>query len=242
NEGNALRAIIEHSLAAYRVHFRLFSRMTLIGELPAYVGTVIFLSAMGRSYALGMEPVAAFLGTGWKVIGGALALFGLMLSSMFLVAIADTLGDPGEERSTSVLQAFRGVSLGKALTVLLAFILVMMGISIGMMFFIVPGILLAVWFYLSPYAIVMEEAQGFDAFRRSRQLVRGHGGMVFWVLAASFGTELAGSLVIVGLKPFFGTPGSALLLAAWDLLIAPFQILLMIFLYDHLRNAEIGEY
>ena len=214
--------------------------MTLIGELPAYAGTVIFLSAMGKSYALGMEPIAALVGTGWKVVGGALALIGLMLSAMFLVAMVYAVEDLGEGKSPTVMEAYRSVPMGMAVAVLLAFILVMLVISIGMMVLIVPGILLAVWFYLSPYAIVIDGSEGLDAFRRSRQLVRGHGGKVLGILGASFGIELAGSLLVAGLLPLFGSFGSAALLAGWTLVIAPFQILLMIFLYDELRNAETG--
>ena len=235
-----MRNILDRSIATYRTHFRLFWKMTLIGELPAYAGTVIFLSAMGKSYALGMEPIAALVGTGWKVVGGALALIGLMLSAMFLVAMVYAVEDLGEGKSPTVMEAYRSVPMGMAVAVLLAFILVMLVISIGMMVLIVPGILLAVWFYLSPYAIVIDGSEGFDAFRRSRQLVKGHGGKVLGILGASFGIELAGSLLVAGLRPLFGSFGSGVLLTGWDLVIAPFQILLMIFLYDELRNAESG--
>ncbi|MCK5120155.1 MAG: hypothetical protein KAQ78_11245, partial [Candidatus Latescibacteria bacterium] len=194
-----MRNILDRSIATYRTHFRLFWKMALIGELPAYAGTVIFLSAMGKSYALGMEPIAALVGTGWKVVGGALALIGLMLSAMFLVAMVYAVEDLGEGKSPTVMEAYRSVPMGMAVAVLLAFILVMLVISIGMMVLIVPGILLAVWFYLSPYAIVIDGSEGFDAFRRSRQLVKGHGGKVLGILGASFGIELAGSLLVAGL-------------------------------------------
>ncbi|RKY68944.1 MAG: hypothetical protein DRP97_05810 [Candidatus Latescibacterota bacterium] len=235
-----MKILFERSIATYRTHFRLFWKMALIGELPAYVGTVIFLSAMGRPYALGMEPISIFSGAGWKVIGGALALIGLMLSAMFLVAVVYAVEDLDEGKTLTVMAAYRSVPMGMAVAVLLAFILVMLVISIGMMAFIVPGILLAVWFYLSPYAIVIDEAEGWDAFRRSKQLVRGHGGKVLGIIGASFGIELAGSLLIAGLRPLFGSLGSGVLLTGWDLVITPFQILLMIFLYDELRNAESG--
>ena len=116
----------------------------------------------------------------------------------------------------------------------------MLVISIGAMFLIVPGILLAVWFWLSPYAIVMDGAEGLDAFRRSKQLVKGHGWNVFGILAAYGGIEYAGSLLMAGLEPLFGAYLGGILLGGWDILITPFQILLMIFLYYDLSGSEKG--
>jgi len=131
--------------------------------------------------------------------------------------------------------------MGMAVAVLLAFVLVMLVVSIGAMFLIVPGILLAVWFWLSPYAIVVDGAEGLDALRRSRQLVKGRGWKVFGILVAYGGIEYAGILLIAGAKPLFGPYLGGIVLGGWDVLITPFQILLMIFLYHDLSHArEIG--
>ena len=55
-----------------------------------------------------------------------------------------------------------------------------LGIGVGLVLLIVPGlILLTIWAVIAP-AIVIERAGVFDAFGRSRELVRGYGWPVFW--------------------------------------------------------------
>ena len=124
-----MRKIFERSIETYRAHVRLFWGMALIGELPAYVGTVIFLSAIGKPYLPGMEPYAAFTGIGWKIVGGALVLIGLTLSAMFIVAMVYAVEDLGEGKFLTAIEAYRSVPMGMAVAVLLAFVLLALVIS-----------------------------------------------------------------------------------------------------------------
>jgi hypothetical protein len=48
-------------------------------------------------------------------------------------------------------------------------------------------------------AIVIERRPVFDAFGRSRQLVRGHGWPVFWVIVVAFLISFAGAIVFGGI-------------------------------------------
>lgn len=63
------------------------------------------------------------------------------------------------------------------------------------MLLIVPGlILLTIWAVIAP-VIVVERSGVIDAFRRSRELVRGNGWPTFWVIAVGFLISLAGGIV-----------------------------------------------
>ena len=65
-------------------------------------------------------------------------------------------------------------------------ILAGIGIAIGFVLLIVPGLfLLTIWAVLVP-VIVLERTGVFPSFGRSRQLVRGHGWQVFGVLVVLF--------------------------------------------------------
>jgi MFS family permease len=65
-------------------------------------------------------------------------------------------------------------------------ILAGIAIAIGLALFIVPGlILLTIWAVLAP-VIVIEKSRVFDAFGRSRELVRGNGWPVFGVIVVAF--------------------------------------------------------
>lgn len=65
-------------------------------------------------------------------------------------------------------------------------LLAALGIGGGMILLVVPGLyLVTIWAVIAP-VIVLEQRKVFDAFGRSRQLVRGNGWPVFWVVAIGF--------------------------------------------------------
>jgi MFS family permease len=70
-----------------------------------------------------------------------------------------------------------------------------LGITIGLALLLVPGlILLTIWAVIAP-AIVIERRGVFDAFGRSRELVRDNGWPVFGVIIVAFLITAIGSLV-----------------------------------------------
>jgi hypothetical protein len=70
-----------------------------------------------------------------------------------------------------------------------------LGIGIGFVALIVPGLyLVTIWAVIAP-AIVIERKGVFAAFGRSRELVRGYGWPVFWVIVVAILISLAGTLV-----------------------------------------------
>ena len=86
------------------------------------------------------------------------------------------------------------------------------GVALGLMLFIVPGILLAIrWTLAAP--IVMLEGRGAGAaMKRSRELVRGHRGAVFRVLLNVWGrTLVAGAILDLILGKLAATTGHPLL-------------------------------
>jgi hypothetical protein len=73
------------------------------------------------------------------------------------------------------------------------------GIGVGIVLLIVPGlILLTIWAVIAP-AIVIERASIFEAFGRSRQLVRGNGWPVFGVIIVAFLISLIGGIIFTSI-------------------------------------------
>ena len=119
-------------------------------------------------------------------------------------------------------------------------ILAGLGIGVGFLLFIVPGlILLTIWSVIAP-VIVVERSGAIDAFGRSRQLVRGNGWQVFGVIVIVFiivavvqgilgaiGSGISGSL---GVLILFNVIGSTVT--------APIVALVAAVIYFGLRDIE----
>ncbi len=84
-------------------------------------------------------------------------------------------------RSLSVGELYR--SVGPVVAPLVgAAILAGIAITAGLVVFVIPGLVLLTWWALLAPAIVIERAPVMDAFRRSRELVRGNAWQVFAVI------------------------------------------------------------
>jgi hypothetical protein len=69
------------------------------------------------------------------------------------------------------------------------------GIGIGMVLLVAPGLyLLTIWAVIAP-VIVIERSGVIDSFRRSRELVRGNAWPVFWTVIVAFLISFAGALI-----------------------------------------------
>jgi len=74
-----------------------------------------------------------------------------------------------------------------------------LGIVAGFVLLIVPGLyLLTIWAVIAP-VIVVERSGVFDAFGRSRQLVRGNGWPVFWTVVVAFLITFAAVVVFAAI-------------------------------------------
>ncbi|MFL5872642.1 MAG: hypothetical protein ACJ75T_04070 [Solirubrobacterales bacterium] len=116
-----------------------------------------------------------------------------------------------------------------------------LGITGGLILLVVPGLyLLAVWAVVAP-VIVVERRPVFDAFGRSRQLVRGNGWPVFWSILISFVLSAAASLALVQLADSIASapPLRIVLGTLATTVTAPVAALVASVLYFRLR--EIGD-
>ena len=105
------------------------------------------------------------------------------------------------------------------------------GIGIGFIFLIVPGlILLVIWSVVAPVT-VLERPGVFAAFGRSRQLVHGNGWNVFAVIVVVFLSVLVVSVGVGLLAESLGSVGRAFVQWALDSALAPITALSASVLY-----------
>jgi hypothetical protein len=134
------------------------------------------------AYALLVEAIAndsAGAAAALGILGLATAIIGTTwLQGAFVYAVQDARDGSFD---SSLRDVFVRVSPA-VLPLLVAGLLAGLGIALGFVLLIVPGLfLLTIWAVIGP-VIVVERTGALDAFGRSRELVRGHGWTVFAIV------------------------------------------------------------
>jgi hypothetical protein len=118
-------------------------------------------------------------------------------------------------------------------------LLAAIGILIGLVLLIVPGLVLLTWWVLVIPVIVLEEARAGEAFSRSRELVRGHGWSVFGVIVLTLliviGVSIVLSLLLLPVSDWLQNFVSNVVSGT---LVAPFIAVTWTLLYYRLRAAK----
>jgi glycopeptide antibiotics resistance protein len=118
-------------------------------------------------------------------------------------------------------------------------ILAGLGIVLGLLLLIVPGLVLMTWWVLIIPVIVLEQRSAGEAFGRSRELVRGYGWGVFGVIVLTILLLLAFSIVLaIVLSPFEEWLQSFLSNVISGTLTAPFIAVTWTILYYRLRRTK----
>jgi hypothetical protein len=171
--------IFERIFEMYREQFTLLIPAALVIFVPvAIVSGLVYAGSTGVIGALIVAAVST-IGTYW-------------FQGMVVEAARDILDGRRDHTVGSLVQSALPV-IGP---LLVAGILAGIGIAIGLILLIVPGLfLLTIWAVIAP-VIVIERRGATDSFGRSRELVRGHGWQVFGVIVVIFLVELIVSAVL----------------------------------------------
>jgi hypothetical protein len=117
-----------------------------------------------------------------------------------------------------------------------------LGIAVGLVFLIVPGLVLLTWWCLIVPVIVLEGKGIGEAFGRSRALVSGHGWTVFGiVIIAAILTGIAEGIIqalFSGLGDFLGSWLGGTIASA---VVGPFLAVALTLTYYRLRELEGGQ-
>jgi hypothetical protein len=158
-----------------------------------------------RAHAGVLLPVAFWLFLIVAIVDGLvgpdLALLPLVIvvstivGTLYQGMVVGLVRDVKDGRRDSSVRELFGYATPVLLPLIAAGLLSGIGIGLGMVALIVPGlILLTIWAVIAP-AIVIERHGVFAAFSRSRQLVRGSGWPVFGVIIVAFVISFVGAIV-----------------------------------------------
>lgn len=183
-----------------------------------------------------IEAVVALVLRG--VLAILAALVALIASSFYNGMVVELVRDVQDgRRDSSAGDLFRAV--GPVVLPLIAVsILSSIGIAIGFVLIIIPGlILMTIWSVVVPVT-VLERPGVFAAFGRSRALVRGFGWQVFGVLVVIILLVIVVGIVVGLITSSLGDVGQTI--ASWvvNVITAPLAALLTSVLYFALRRAH----
>lgn len=114
-----------------------------------------------------------------------------------------------------------------------------LGIALGLVLLIVPGLILLTWWIVIIPVIVLEERSAGEAFGRSRELVRGHAWSVFGVIVLTILLVIAFNIVLsLLLLPVSDWLRSFLSNIIIGTVVTPFVVVTWTTLYYRLRAAK----
>lgn len=160
-----------------------------------------------------------------------------LFTGMVVELVADVQDGRRDATVGQLLQAATPV-IGQ---LILVGILAGIGIAIGFILIIVPGlILLTIWSVAAP-VVVLEHPGAIAALGRSRELVRGNGWQVFGVVVVLFIGVGIVSAVIEAIGDSGGTGVGVVVRVIVQILTAPITALAASVLYFELRGPAAGE-
>jgi hypothetical protein len=219
---NPTSGVIREALALYRGHWQ-----HLIG-LAAVVYVAVAVLSLVAALALGAFGV---------VLAGLISFLATFWTEAALVEavqdIRDGRADLGIGETFQRVRPRLGAVIGVS-------ILAGLGIALGFVLLIVPGlILLTLWSLIVP-VIVLEGTPAMQAFGRSRDLVRGHAMGVFGVIVLAFLLLLGVTIVVAIILAPIGNNGlrQSLSNLVSGVLTAPLYALVATVLYFRLRAAS----
>lgn len=227
----SISEILDASFEIYRRHFAIFVAISVFATVPWSI------SAYMSQTALRMQQSGALGTTGVSV---SVILLGLCIApftegALTAAASAAYLGNP-VDFSQVIHVAFRNP--GRLFIAMCTKWLVM---GIGLIFFIVPGLIVFKRYFALPMTVVLEDNTVGDAISRSRTLAVGNGGRIFLLVG---GVLVFVFIVTIYLSGFITSLAHGALGAVARLLLAtvlsPFGTIVSTVLYYDIRIRREG--
>ena len=185
-----------------------------------------------------IRAVAAYL---FEPALGWLVAFVVTLLGYFLVqgALVKAVADIRDGRADLSIAATLRAAWERIGPLATASSLAVVAIFLGLVLFIVPGLVLMTWWIVIVPAVILENAGAREALGRSRELVRGWGWSVFGLIVVTvlvlIGVSIALDIVLFPLADWLQGLLSQILVGT---LTAPFAALAWTLLYYRLRDAR----
>jgi hypothetical protein len=210
--------------------------------LITYAAIFYFVIAAIMALVLGVLITSVTAGALLGLVGIVVAIIGsMLLTGAYIIALT-------EANNTGSFPSFGEVwprVTPKLGALIVTAIIAGIGIMLGFILLIIPGLVLATWWYVASPVVMLEDKSGFDALGRSRELVRGNGWTVFALfLVVSILTGIAGGILggiagaILGFNDIASEFANQFVSGT---LTAPISALLTVVVYEALTGTAAGE-
>lgn len=171
-------AIVREAWELYKAHWRTFVPLALIVYIVLGLITLVFALILGW-LGIVIGALASIVGTFW-------------LQGALVEAVQDVRDG---KQDLSIGETFRRVQ-PRLPALIAAGVLAGIGILVGLVLLIVPGLfLLTIWSLIVP-TIVLEGKSAGESFGRSRELVKGNGWSVFGVIVITIAVMIVAQIVV----------------------------------------------
>lgn len=211
-------AILRETLAMYRGHFVLFLSLSAVIYAPYY----LFLSAVRLEGSVLAMAGAIVPGVVAQALASAMTIW---------VIVRTTLG-----HEAGFVNALGSLTPSLVVRLLGTTLLVTAGVTAGFFLFIVPGLVLLVWFSLVNQVVVVEGMAYIEAARRCLEIIRGSWWRVLSVLLVLVVINLT---ALVVLNSLFGE-AAVVFGQLFGILFVPFWSIALTLLYFDLRTEKEG--
>jgi Membrane domain of glycerophosphoryl diester phosphodiesterase len=219
---NPTDGVIGDSWELYKKHWRHLAPIALVVYIVLGVVAALLAVVFDNWLAGLLSAMIGIIGAFW-------------LQGALVKAVADVRDGRAD---MSIQDTFRS-AWPHVPAVAVAGILAGLGIALGLLLLIVPGLVLMTWWVVIIPAIILEDKSASESFSRSRELVRGYGWNVFGVIVLTILLLIVASIVIaLILSPLDDWLQELLSDIISGTLIAPFIAVTWTLLYFRLRNAK----
>lgn len=170
--------LLDRTFFLYRKHFTLFVGIAVIPMLVNLLANLAQISILS-SYSISASQFEQIMTTALAGLG--LVVIQLLASLFVQGATIAAVSDVYLERPSGIGQSFARLR-GNFLRILCAVIFMCIVIGFGFIFFIIPGIILAVAFILTIPVVVIENQPPVDAMTRSWRLTKEGRWRIFMVV------------------------------------------------------------
>ncbi|MFA5211328.1 MAG: glycerophosphoryl diester phosphodiesterase membrane domain-containing protein [Patescibacteria group bacterium] len=185
-------AILKSSLELFKKHSGIFLKYSAVIFIPSFILMIVQYSL---SYFI------LFLGNAFLAF--ALYLFlslSISLASIWIsLSLIKTIAKIYENQLPNFSESFNQTA-NSILSSIWAYVLIFLAVFGGLILFIIPGIIFAIWFSFAIQAVVLDEKKGVESLKQSKKLVEKRWWQTFWRI---FIPALFFTLIIVIFEWFF---------------------------------------